>query len=171
MAECRYSFKHSPWYPLDKRLGGPQSLSGHGGKEEKISAPARNQTRHPASSLVNVLTELTQFLHTWVTAYINIISFAETKDFLYWYGVLWCRKVYCHWKKIKLLIKMYETLTRSISSSGSFWLRNSEMSLSRKCKNHPRVSRSKMATSAGRARLMMSRLNNRKSNSTPCSFY
>jgi len=23
----------SPWYPLDWRLGGPQSLSGHGGEE------------------------------------------------------------------------------------------------------------------------------------------
>jgi hypothetical protein len=28
----------SPWYPLSKRLGGPQSQSGHGG-EEKISQP------------------------------------------------------------------------------------------------------------------------------------
>jgi hypothetical protein len=26
-----------PWYPLDRRLGGPQSLSGHAG--EKISKP------------------------------------------------------------------------------------------------------------------------------------
>jgi len=23
----------SPWYPLDRRLGGPQSLSGHGGED------------------------------------------------------------------------------------------------------------------------------------------
>jgi len=23
----------SPWYPLDRRLGGPQSCSGHGGEE------------------------------------------------------------------------------------------------------------------------------------------
>jgi hypothetical protein len=28
----------SPWYPLDRRLGGPQSSSGHGG-EEKNSQP------------------------------------------------------------------------------------------------------------------------------------
>jgi hypothetical protein len=28
----------SPWYPLDRRLGGPQSRSGHGG-EEKNSQP------------------------------------------------------------------------------------------------------------------------------------
>jgi hypothetical protein len=24
----------SPWYPLDRRLGGPQSCSGHGGEEK-----------------------------------------------------------------------------------------------------------------------------------------
>jgi hypothetical protein len=29
---------NSPWYPLDKRLDGPQSRSGHGG-EEKNSQP------------------------------------------------------------------------------------------------------------------------------------
>jgi len=28
----------SPWYPMDRRLGGPQSHSGHGG-EEKNSQP------------------------------------------------------------------------------------------------------------------------------------
>jgi hypothetical protein len=26
----------SPWYPLDRRLGGPQSRSGHGGVEENL---------------------------------------------------------------------------------------------------------------------------------------
>jgi hypothetical protein len=25
----------SPWYPVDRRMGGPQSRSGHGGDEEK----------------------------------------------------------------------------------------------------------------------------------------
>jgi hypothetical protein len=30
----------SPWYPLDRRLGGPQSRSGRGG-EEKNSQPRR----------------------------------------------------------------------------------------------------------------------------------
>jgi hypothetical protein len=27
--------KNSPWYPLDRRLGGPQSQSGRGGEEKK----------------------------------------------------------------------------------------------------------------------------------------
>jgi len=25
-----------PWYPLDRRLGGPQSLSGRGGEEKQL---------------------------------------------------------------------------------------------------------------------------------------
>jgi hypothetical protein len=33
-----YSEGKSPWYPLDKRVGGPQSRSGSGG-EEKNSQP------------------------------------------------------------------------------------------------------------------------------------
>jgi hypothetical protein len=28
-----------PWYPLDRRLGGPQSHSGHGGEEKKSQPP------------------------------------------------------------------------------------------------------------------------------------
>jgi hypothetical protein len=31
--------KESPWYPLDRRLGGPQSRSGHSGGEEKNCQP------------------------------------------------------------------------------------------------------------------------------------
>jgi len=30
-----YSKGKSLWYPLDRRLGGPQSQSGHGGKKKK----------------------------------------------------------------------------------------------------------------------------------------
>jgi len=33
-----YPHVKSPWYPLDRRLGGPQSRSGRGG-EEKNSQP------------------------------------------------------------------------------------------------------------------------------------
>jgi hypothetical protein len=36
----------SPWYPLDRRLGGTQSRSGRGGEDrKKVPAPARNQTQ------------------------------------------------------------------------------------------------------------------------------
>jgi len=29
----------SPWYPMDRRLGGPQSQSGHGGEEKNSQPP------------------------------------------------------------------------------------------------------------------------------------
>jgi hypothetical protein len=38
----------SPWYPLDRRLGGPQSRSGHNGEEKNSQPPAGNPTPgHP----------------------------------------------------------------------------------------------------------------------------
>jgi hypothetical protein len=40
----------SPWYPLDRRLGGSQSRSGHsGGEREKFPAPIGNRTLEPQS--------------------------------------------------------------------------------------------------------------------------
>jgi hypothetical protein len=29
----------TPWYPLDRRLGGPQSYSGHNGEEKNSQPP------------------------------------------------------------------------------------------------------------------------------------
>jgi len=44
-----YSQRKSPWYPLDRRLGRPQSWSGYGG--EMNSHPIRTHTpNHPAHS-------------------------------------------------------------------------------------------------------------------------
>jgi hypothetical protein len=37
--------RNSPWYPLDRRLGGPESLSGRVGEEKKFQAHAG--TRSP----------------------------------------------------------------------------------------------------------------------------
>jgi len=34
-----YPQGRSPWYPLDRRLGGPQSHSGHGGEEKNSQPP------------------------------------------------------------------------------------------------------------------------------------
>jgi hypothetical protein len=34
-----YSQGKSPWYPLDRRLGGPQSRSGRGGEEKNSHPP------------------------------------------------------------------------------------------------------------------------------------
>jgi hypothetical protein len=34
-----YLQRKSPWYPLDRRLGGPQNRSGHGGEERNSQPP------------------------------------------------------------------------------------------------------------------------------------
>jgi hypothetical protein len=33
-----------PWYPLDRRLGGPQSRSGRGGEEKNSQPPPETET-------------------------------------------------------------------------------------------------------------------------------
>jgi hypothetical protein len=33
----------SPWYPLERRMYGPQSRTGRGGGEEKVPVPAGNR--------------------------------------------------------------------------------------------------------------------------------
>jgi hypothetical protein len=41
-ASCPGSFtpkERAPWYPLDRRLGGPQSRSGHSGEEKNSQPP------------------------------------------------------------------------------------------------------------------------------------
>jgi hypothetical protein len=46
-----YPQENSPWYPLDRRLGGPQSQSGRGGEEKNSLASAGTRTPdHPARS-------------------------------------------------------------------------------------------------------------------------
>jgi hypothetical protein len=44
--ECGQLYAHgkSPWYLLDKKLGGLQSRFGRDGEEKKFPAPAGNQT-------------------------------------------------------------------------------------------------------------------------------
>jgi hypothetical protein len=56
-----YPREKSPRYPLETRLGGPQSRSGRCG-EEKNLASAGNRT--PAVQPVPILTELSRLLHT-----------------------------------------------------------------------------------------------------------
>jgi hypothetical protein len=47
-----------PWYPLDRKLGEPQSLSGRGGEEKN---PFRESNRgRPARSLVTILNDLSR---------------------------------------------------------------------------------------------------------------
>jgi hypothetical protein len=37
----------SPWYPLDRRLGGPQSRSGRGGEEKNSQPPPEIELYNP----------------------------------------------------------------------------------------------------------------------------
>jgi hypothetical protein len=55
----------SPWYPLDRRLGGPHIRSGRGGEEKRFHhCPCcESNPSHPAHSLVTILTELLWLLH------------------------------------------------------------------------------------------------------------
>jgi hypothetical protein len=49
------------WYPLDRRLGGPQNRSGHCG-EEKCLVMTGIEPRPSTRCLVTVLTKLSRFL-------------------------------------------------------------------------------------------------------------
>jgi len=42
-----YTQGESPWYPLDRRLGGPQSCSRRNGEEKNSQPLAGNQTQNP----------------------------------------------------------------------------------------------------------------------------
>jgi hypothetical protein len=60
MPQLLYIQGKSPWYPLDRRLDGPQDWSGHSGKEKKsIPYPYQESNySHPAHSLSTTLTKL-----------------------------------------------------------------------------------------------------------------
>jgi hypothetical protein len=49
-----YPQEKSPWYPLDRRLGGPQNPSERGG-EEKIPSPRRES--NPRTSIVQAVAQ------------------------------------------------------------------------------------------------------------------
>jgi len=47
MPQPLYPQGKSPWYPLDRRLGGPQSCSGHGGEEKNSQPPPGIEPLNP----------------------------------------------------------------------------------------------------------------------------
>jgi hypothetical protein len=54
-----------PWYPLDRRLGGPQSRSGRGGVKKNPQSPpgiGPYNSDRPARALVAIPTELSRLL-------------------------------------------------------------------------------------------------------------
>jgi len=53
MTQPLYTQGKSPWYPLDRRLGGPQSRSGRGGEEKNSPPPpgiVPQNSDHPVRS-------------------------------------------------------------------------------------------------------------------------
>jgi hypothetical protein len=60
--------------PLDRRLGGPQSRSGHSSGEEKNPCPCRELSTGPVPSLVTILTELPRVLKLFMI-YIYILTY------------------------------------------------------------------------------------------------
>jgi hypothetical protein len=63
-----YSQGKSPWYPLDRRLGGPQSRSGRGG-EDKIPSPCRKS--NPRTPIVQ---PLGQRYTDWAITVLNLCA-------------------------------------------------------------------------------------------------
>jgi hypothetical protein len=51
-----YPQRKSPWYPLDRRLGGPQSRSGRGGEEKNSQPPPGLETSVWVSFHLNLST-------------------------------------------------------------------------------------------------------------------
>jgi len=52
----------SPHYPLDRRMGGPQSHCGWSGKEKSPCPCQESNPHHPVCSLVTILSELSWLL-------------------------------------------------------------------------------------------------------------
>jgi hypothetical protein len=62
-APLPHSQGKSPWYPLDRRLGGSQSRSGRGGEEKNIQPPPEIEpynSERPTRNLVVIPTELSR---------------------------------------------------------------------------------------------------------------
>jgi hypothetical protein len=76
-----YPRRKSPQYPVDRRLGGPQSRSWRGGEEKKIPSlllPGNDPVR-PGCSLVSILTELPWLLAKSSTFYIFIKNWWDSR--------------------------------------------------------------------------------------------
>jgi hypothetical protein len=48
-----YPQRKNPWYPLDRRLGGPQNRSGRGGEEKISQPPPAKQDRRVTAIIFN----------------------------------------------------------------------------------------------------------------------
>jgi hypothetical protein len=86
MSQPLYPQGKSLWYPLDRRLDGPQSRSGRGGEEKNSQSPPEIEPKNPdrpTISLIVIPTELSRLLKhalfncvtTYVEMYIQMWMF------------------------------------------------------------------------------------------------
>jgi hypothetical protein len=65
-------------HPLDRRLGGPQSRSGHGNRMKTLCRCWEKNPGRPGPSLLTALTELLQLRHLetqqFITRYVSLLS-------------------------------------------------------------------------------------------------
>jgi hypothetical protein len=61
ITQLLYPWGKSPWYPLDRRLGGPQSRSGCSCKKKYPCGCWESNSSHSIYSLVTIWSELPQF--------------------------------------------------------------------------------------------------------------
>jgi hypothetical protein len=62
-----YSHGKSPWYPLDRRLGGPQSSSWRGGEEKNSQPP-----RHESNPRTPIIRPVAQRYTDWATTALGL---------------------------------------------------------------------------------------------------
>jgi hypothetical protein len=65
-------------YPLERRLRGHHSQSGHSGKEEKSCQ--KSNPGHLACSLVTILTELSQAVEARLQYTVHVAEMRETRN-------------------------------------------------------------------------------------------
>jgi hypothetical protein len=58
MHQPLYTRQNNPWYPLNRRLGGPKSQSECSEEKKNVLAMPGISLHHPAQSLVTILNEL-----------------------------------------------------------------------------------------------------------------
>jgi hypothetical protein len=79
-----YPQRKSLWYPLVRRLGGPQSRSGHGGEKKKSLSCWESNPGCPALNLVPILTELINWL--WIRVLQKLLVTQLVKNNLLFMG-------------------------------------------------------------------------------------
>jgi hypothetical protein len=74
MPQQLYHHRNSPWYPLDRRMGGPQSQSGHSGEEKNSQPPLGLKPQIIQAIAQLYTTEPSQLLFIFTQNFIFLVS-------------------------------------------------------------------------------------------------